>query len=806
MRPISAIAIIMSLVATSAGALEAPRNPGGTSLTSLTPSAPDWSRPLPIVPEDTRLVGEAASREFPVYLTAGEAARMAKFNLAYRNAISVMPETFRLTVRINDVVVGETAVQDANQPETLSLNIPVGILQAGFNSVRVSVRQTHRVDCSVNSTYELWTQLMPDQSGFVFAGASGEIRNLQELPAVNPGRDGTTLIRVRTPSNREPSGLNQASRAVQSVVMLGHFTHPRVELGSELGNEAGLDVIVGSAPEIQRSMGLRIPGAGPRHQLQHNIQSGNVMLVVTGETDAEVELALDALSHQAQQVVPQGSSSGLRALKNGNGWQVGGGESITLADLGVDAEPFRGRLQRQTVRIQMPADLLAADYDRVTVAANAVYAPGLLPTSKMIIRVNGTAIADAPLANSAGDVLNKRLFHLPISTFKPGLNTIDFEAETRTSGDEKCSLEALVDQRERFLLSDTSQIAIPALGRVGALPNISSIIPGGLARLSSSNELMVFVPKARHEALETALTALAKMASVSRLETKAQFTFDLIPVGTPHVLALGAYEDMPEATLRAAGLDLDKLRRVWRQPVTKAPEVAAVKQRLQVASAGEVVGLALNIPKGRVSADSTGSPTSGAPLVTLSQISGMSKVFDGTGSDWLRGYAQSTIGTFSNLISDAVSHTGVLEARQKADLLLTEASTLVIAQGARADGFGDGWRAKLLPNVNSTTVFVAPTPEQLSHSVAELLSGSLWQQFVGDAAVYTAKDSAISTRVSGEILLIPTEALSLQNVRLIAAGWLSRNIPVYLGVLLGLFIVMTAFMQWALRSSGVRES
>ncbi len=111
----------------------------------------------------------------------------------------------------------------------------------------------------------------------------------------------------------------------------------------------------------------------------------------------------------------------------------------------------------------------------------------------------------------------------------------------------------------------------------------------------------------------------------------------------------------------------------------------------------------------------------------------------------------------------------------------------------------------MLPNVNSTTVVVAPTAEHLSRSVAELLSGSLWQQFVGDAAVYTAKDNSISTRVSGEILLVPTASFNLQNVRLVAAGWLSRNVPVYLAVLLGLFVVMTAFMQWVLRASGVRE-
>ena len=158
------------------------------------------------------------------------------------------------------------------------------------------------------------------------------------------------------------------------------------------------------------------------------------------------------------------------------------------------------------------------------------------------------------------------------------------------------------------------------------------------------------------------------------------------------------------------------------------------------------------------------------------------------------------------LISGTVRHASLLEVGKRADLPLSDASTLIVAQGAKTDGVGGSWQSTLLPNVTSMTVFVSPSPEHLSHAVTAVLSGSLWQQFVGDAAVYNAKDGSISTRVSEQILLVPTESLSLQNIRLIAAGWLSRNVSVYLAVLLGLFVVMTAFLQWVLRSSGVRES
>jgi hypothetical protein len=608
-------------------------------------------------------------------------------------------------------------------------------------------------------------------------------------------------------SDNDPLQINRVSQAVQSAVLLGRYQHPKVVLTSEGQNQNGLDIVVGTTSAIENSTGLRIPGSGPRHHIQHDVQTGSVMLAVTGDDDAEVDAALKNLAQQAQEGVPQGSAAGLRALANVNGRQVKEGETVTLSDLGIESEPFRGRLQRQTIRIQMPADLLAADYDRVTVAADAVYASGLLPTSKMVIRVNGTAIANSPMANAAGEIISKRSFFLPLSTFKPGLNTIDFEADTRTAADEKCSLEALTDQRERFLLSGTTQITIPTLGRVGALPNISSVIPGGLARLSGSDDLTVFVPKARHEAVETALTTLAKMASVSGRETAAHFAFDMIPAGTAHVLALGAYDDMPEATLRAAGLDPETLRKVWREPGQRTAEVAAGKQRLQVASAGsEGVPFRSNEIDVRAHVESTGSLSKTASGTVASPSSGMMTVFNVENAGWIPAYAQSAFTSLSGLFDRSEGGDKILSPQARTGLPLSDASTLVVAQGAEAEHVGTSWYSTLLPKVASTTVLVAPTPELLSQSVVEVLSGSLWQQFVGDSAVYTPTGNGISTRVSGQVLLVPTASLSLHNIRLIAAGWLSHNVNVYLAFLLVLFAMMTAFMQWTLRSSGVRES
>jgi cellulose synthase operon protein B len=812
MRLVSAIAIAISLASLDAGAAEAVRR-AGTQGTSVNFAAPEWRRPLSVTTDNAEFVGEAVSREFVVHLTAGEATRPAKIRLAYLNAISVMPETFKLTVKVNDTVVGGSSVQTSGQPESLNLDIPLGLLEPGFNAVRVSVRQTHRVDCSPGSTYELWTRLLPEQSEIAIAGAQGAIRDLRDLPAVKPSRDGTTSIRVRMTDGRDPADVGRASRAVQSATLLGFYQNPVVEVDSDGPADSGLDVVVGTAAAVERATGLRVPGAGPRHHILHNLQDGRVTLVVTGGTTAELEEALDGLAERAAAAAPTGSPAGVRALRNLNGRQVVGGETVTLSELGVESEPFRGRLQRQTLKLQLPPDLLVADYGRVTLATDAVYGPNLSPGSKLVVRVNGASIADVTMSNAAGDVLDKRVLQLPMTSFKPGLNTVDLEADTRTKADDACGLSALADQHERFLLSGTSELTIPALARIGTLPSISSIVPGGLAQLSPSREIHVFVPKARVEAVEASLTMLAKMASVSRQQAKPVYGFDRAPEGASHVLAFGAYVDMPEATIRAAGLDPVTLGKPGQDLQADAARTDAAAMPIRVASIGDQLSLPRAEPFAK--ADPEAMAPSREPLARTSvQPTDLLSAMKAREGWSMQGRLGDVLGTlraqgmaaFDRLMqfgAASMRRAGLASAPASAGLEVSDAATFVVAQGARTKDLEAGWRSRIAPTVESTTVFLAPSAGQLASSVSEILSGPLWQQFVGKAAVY--HDNVIDTQTSEQILLVPTAPLDIRNVRLIAAGWLSRNIPIHLAALLGIFLVLTLVMHRALRASGVRE-
>ncbi|MET0526929.1 MAG: cellulose biosynthesis cyclic di-GMP-binding regulatory protein BcsB [Microvirga sp.] len=797
MRHVLALAFVASLLPLAAGAAEV-RRPLAQSLTSLNFPVAESVRALPLPLEDAEFVGEVASHEIPVYLTSNEATRPAKLRLAYLNAISVMPETFRLTVKINDVVVGESSRQASGDPEALELKVPTGLLEAGFNSVRVSVRQSHRVDCSLSSSYELWTRLIPEQSHLSFIGGAPDIRELRDLPAVGTNRDGTTPIRVKVLRGSTPDDLARASRAVQSAVLLGQYVNPVVEFAPQTPGRTGLDIVVGTAVQLESAVGIRVAGAGPRSQVLQDQSDGRVALAITGATEAEVDAALDALAENAASATPLGSAAGLRALRNANGRRMKGGESITLAELGLETEPFRGRLSRQTVKLQLPPDFLAADYGRLTLATDAVYAPHLLATNKLIVRVNGAAIADVTMSKSGGDVLRKHLLQLPTSSFKPGLNTIDIESETRAASDDACDAVALLDQRERFLLAGTSELTIPALARIGALPNISSTMSGGLGLLSG--ELAVFIPKARAEAIDASLTVLAKMASVSGHATKVNVGFDRPPAGARHVLAVGSLGDMPDSALEAAELEPQKLRRAWSGELTSELP-AGNASRIRLASIEPDQTLVVPASKPVAETDARSGGLTDELLGGGSTLEGMGKLFGGRDVAWLR----ENVGAVVNAASEPLRRTGILTSDEAAELIISDSSTLVMAQGARAQDLQTGPLSAVLPAIESTTVIVAPSPADLVGATASFLSGSLWQQLIGQAAVFNGTTREVSTKVSHALWLSQTAPLDLQNARLIAAGWLSRNVAFLLVSLLATLLILTMLVQQTLRKSGVRE-
>jgi len=138
--------------------------------------------------------------------------------------------------------------------------------------------------------------------------------------------------------------------------------------------------------------------------------------------------------------------------------------------------------------------------------------------------------------------------------------------------------------------------------------------------------------------------------------------------------------------------------------------------------------------------------------------------------------------------------------------LVTPNSTLVVSQTANAKDLQTGWKSKLVPDVVSSTVIVAPTAEALRASTEDLVTSAAWQQLTGLAMAYDREAASMRTLEADVTWFIPTQPLMPANVRLIVAGWLSKNVLFYLAVLFAAVVVLAGMTYRLVRVSGARES
>src|SRR5690606_418409 len=117
-----------------------------------------------------RLAGEESRQAIVFYLTQAEAESPARLNLSYLNAVVVAPEFSSLNLAINQTSLSRTPIAASSSPGAFSVDIPAGLLRPGANVLEFHASQRHRTDCTIESTYELWTDIAAEGLHLSFEG------------------------------------------------------------------------------------------------------------------------------------------------------------------------------------------------------------------------------------------------------------------------------------------------------------------------------------------------------------------------------------------------------------------------------------------------------------------------------------------------------------------------------------------------------------------------------------------------------------------------------------------------------------
>lgn len=446
----------------------------------------------------------------------------AELVLAYKNAVSVMPEASRLVVEVNGKQIGELTIKAPAGSKPHTFKLPAHLLKDGTNEVILKAHQRHRVDCSFGATYELWTQIDPVRSG-IRPQNKIVMTEFSQLKTIQRADHGLTNINLVLPSLNDQNGavdltaLNNALSFTQTMALVTGRDDISITVSERPGFGPGIDLFL-SAYDM-RSVSV----------LGHNAAPLNspISIVASAEGD-RAQVTLHATSQsQLEKALLSAVKGPLKPfIENTMSHSPYGeifaqeGQTYLLSDAGFKSTSFSGRLFRTDFTLNLPSDFYPADYASIDLALNAATSPGLNVQSQLLVRVNGSIVKSLPMRDRDGQVFEKTRIELPLRAFRAGKNQVEILAEVGRASDHDCLYQQRDETTPRFILLDNTEIRVPYLARISRLPELSTFAERAYP-YADVRALDIHVLQNDPYSLSAALTLLTKMSGAAKTPLNA---------------------------------------------------------------------------------------------------------------------------------------------------------------------------------------------------------------------------------------------------------------------------------------------
>lgn len=460
-----------------------------------------------------RLAGEESREAVVVYLTQAQAEAPARLQVSYLNAVVVAPEISNLSITVNGTAISRTPIASSAAPAPIAIELPAGLLRQGANRIEFSASQRHRTDCSISSTYELWTEIQASTATLSFEGTNlGQVRQLADLAAIGVDANGRTTIRLITSALGQPESTRVAVQLAQQLALSLRVPNLQFEQATELSEAAApgvLDVVLATSEQL--------PAALAEYQVQASSapiaalipsNTGANTLLVSGPDWASVAQATDAILAAA----PPSPQRPRIDLPYSVPVMLGGG-SLSLADLGVPTVEFNGRSYSAHFQFELPPDFYANNYGEAELVLDAAYSADVQPGSEIDIFTNTEIASATPLLRTDGGLLRDTIIRVPMTNLRPGRNEVDVVVNLNAQSDQVCSPGWTGEAPVRFVFSSSTQFRLPEYARAAELPNLQ-LLTGSAWPYALDAEVPLVIGKG-DDAAFAAMTLLARAASAS---------------------------------------------------------------------------------------------------------------------------------------------------------------------------------------------------------------------------------------------------------------------------------------------------
>jgi hypothetical protein len=669
------------------------------------------------------LSGEYAESSWSIYLTPEQAASKATLNLGYQNAIIVAPETSRLRLSINGSQLIDAPISSPDNSSALIAEVPAGLLHAGMNDLAIDVVQRHRTDCTIESTYELWTQLKPEETFLTFQSAeSMHWTRFEDLRAIGVDGAGSTTFNLIVPSMRQSTMAPLVIRLAESIALTTNMPNQSFNVSESIMSPASVgqaNIVMGLASELAGVLGVLPAGSesSPTVAFVDDPKAGPSTLVVTGPTWQMVEAAVEGLAHQVDRPVGlQRASLASRLWRSPDVPMVVGATRFKLSDLGVTTVESSGRRMRTDFAVGVPADFYANAYGEATILLDAAYSEEVLPGSHIDVYVNDNIAATVPITASGGEILRHLPIKLTMRHFRPGENVIAIEAVLQTEADQLCAPGASALDKGRFVLFDSSEFVMPDYARIGRMPDLASLAGTAFPYNRRENPIPLIIHRTHPDSLSAAATLLARMSVAAGRLIPVDTAASVASIADKDAIFLLPISQVPPAVLAQVGVS-DDSRTNW-------GETAASVE-----------------PDTQTTFDEWRERLRG------SGWRGQVSLFE----EWLSRTFNVSMDTFRMFRSEAPAFAPDGNA------------SLLLASNVNPAGTGN-WMLVAAPTVNA-----------LKDGVSEMTRRTNWPQLGGHITTLNPTSNDVSRIPTEQFEFVETQPFSLKNYRLIAANWLSSN-------------------------------
>ncbi|MEK1890125.1 MAG: cellulose biosynthesis cyclic di-GMP-binding regulatory protein BcsB [Phyllobacterium sp.] len=701
-----------------------------------------------IIPQDSlSFSGETGDKTWAVFITTDQAAAPATLSLTYQSSLVVAPEWSTITVSINNARIISEPVQSPEGRKTLTAKIPAGILKEGLNTFRITTSLRHRTDCTVQSTYELWTEVDPSKTYLSFASESASrLKKLDDIRAIGVDATGRTTFNLVIPAIDRAQAAAPMLHVAQGLAIMANMPNQTVTVSSNMPTEqspGALTVLLGTDDELQSVSAWADNRGAPGAGFIEDPATGSSILRLRGADWQSVSSAVAGLVDPLKRDL-----SVPRTFLSTQTWRSPdvplflSASRVKLSELGVDTKNFTGRRLRTEFAVGVPSDFYANEYGKATILLDAAYSEDVMPGSQINVYVNDNIAATLPITTSGGEILRHFPIGFTMRHFRPGVNLITIEAALNTKTDSVCAPGTNASSTTRFALFDSSEFVIPTFARIGTLPNLAGTSGTSFPYNRSEKPLPVVMNNAGEKSLSAAATLLARMAVAAGRPIEVDPRATTNSAMNSNALFVGAIPQIESSVLTQTGIS-ENTRTIW----------SAVKGNVEAA------------PEENTQSDFNEWRERLSGKGWRGQISS----FD----DWLNR-------TFNISLSSLSLHD-----ESDAPYTPEPAATLLIAQ--RPNPNGDGvW-----------TVATSANDDNLIEGVCALTRQDHWPELDGHISIYKAGTDEMQKVPVGNYTFVSTQPLSFSNMRLVIANWLSGNIlwfSLILVVLAGLLGIATSRM------------